>query len=149
MSRREWHRHVPRAGRVGPLEGTAGLDRAVEVNEVSLLRPSVDLPAMADQVNHNQPFGVKNLVHNAKVTNSQLVQANQIAAEGIWFDCVQVGRKPLNTLHNATRDLLVKLCEFARSRVLDADLVHGYSSPNSRARSSIGWPYCPLTTASL
>ncbi len=104
---------------------------------------------MPDQMNHNNLLGVKSLVRNAIVTNPQLVEPRQIAAEGIWLDCLHVGREPPNALHNATRDLPVKLCEFACSRVLDADLVHGYSSSSSLTRSSMGWPYCPLATAFL
>ena len=80
---------------------------------------------MPDQVNHNHLLGVKNLVHNPIVANSQLLEPCQIAAEGIWFDGLYVGCQPPNALHNATCDLLVKLCEFACCRLLDADLVHG------------------------
>jgi len=38
---------------------------------------------MPEQVNHNHLFGVKNLVHNAIITHTQLVESRQIAAEGI------------------------------------------------------------------
>ena len=101
------------------------MDRWVETGERALLLPSVDLPAMPDKVNYNHLLGVKNFVHNPIVANSQLVKPRQIAAEGIWFTFLHICCQPPNSLHDATRDLPVKLCEFACSRVLDADLVHG------------------------
>ncbi len=104
---------------------------------------------MPDQMNYYHLLGVKSFVHNAVVTNSQLVEPSQVAAEGIWLHCLYVSCQPLNALDNTTCDLLVKLCEFACSRTLDADLVHDYSSPSSLTRSSSGWPYCPLATAFL
>jgi hypothetical protein len=80
---------------------------------------------MTDQMNDNYLLGVKNLVRNAVIANSELVEPRQVTAESIWFHGLGVCCQPTNALHNATRDLSVKLRELASSGVLDADLVHG------------------------
>jgi len=93
--------------------GNTGLDRCKQNGRETFTLLPVYLPAMPDQMNHNYLLGVKNLVHDAVVTDSQLVEPCQIATGGIWFHRLYVSCQPLSAFDNATCDLLVKLREFA------------------------------------
>ena len=50
----------------------------------------IDFSAMANFVNHDNLFIVKNLVDDAVIAHTQLVESCQITREWLWSDVIKI-----------------------------------------------------------
>jgi len=65
--------------------------------------PAVDFAAVADDVNQQYLVTIKQLVDDPIVTDPQLVQTGEVAAQGLRSDCAEIRRQPVDALNDPTR----------------------------------------------
>jgi len=80
---------------------------------------------MADQVDYDNQIRMQDLVHNTIVADSKSVESSQSACKRLRLDLVQIRNEPMDPADNAPRDWDFQAFQFARSRIQDANFVHG------------------------
>jgi len=82
---------------------------------------------MANLMNHNDFFVVKNLVDDAIIAYAQLVQSRKVACIWLWSEVVQIRGEPIDTVSDSVGSRFIQSLQFTGSCWQDANAIHdGY-----------------------
>jgi hypothetical protein len=84
---------------------------------------------MSHEVDNDRLLRMYNLVDNAVVAHTQLVESSQIPCEYFWLDLVQVLREPAHSINNSPRYGSIQFGQITGGCFQDANLIHGLFQP--------------------
>jgi hypothetical protein len=73
----------------------------IAAQPLSKLFLPIDIIPMSNLMNHNYIFGLKDLINNAEVSDTELVQTRKVPYIHFWPDVIQVRGDPFDTRNNS------------------------------------------------